>query len=81
MGISREHNTTQTGGRYAYMFKYTYAGIRIINMYIEREDRHMSRVTYITSTVPQVWIEFTGKEEREQKGGYECKTTQRSQHR
>jgi len=33
-----------TGGRCVYMFGYTYAGLRIINMRIEKEVRHMSRV-------------------------------------
>jgi len=30
------------------MFRYTYAGIRIINMQIDNEDRHMSRFMCIT---------------------------------
>jgi len=30
------------------MFRYTYAGIRIVNMPIEKEDRRMSRVMSIT---------------------------------
>ena len=30
------------------MFRYTYAGIRIVNMPIEKEYRHMSRVMSIT---------------------------------
>ena len=36
------------GGKCVYMFRYTYAGIRIIYMQIEKEDRHMSRVMRIT---------------------------------
>jgi len=32
------------GGKCVYMFRYTYAGIRIIKMQMEKEDRHMSRV-------------------------------------
>jgi len=36
------------GGRCVYIFKHTYAGIRIINIQIEREDRQMSRVMRIT---------------------------------
>jgi len=30
------------------MFRYTYVGIRVINIQIEKEDRHMSRVMRIT---------------------------------
>jgi len=30
------------------MFRYTYAGIRIINIQIQKEDRHMSRVMRMT---------------------------------
>jgi len=58
VGISRGNNKTQTihmkmainvneygtGGRRVYMFRHTYAGIRIINIQIEKEDRHMGRV-------------------------------------
>ena len=36
------------GGRCVYMFRHTYAGIRIINIQTEKEDRHMSRVMRIT---------------------------------
>ena len=36
------------GGKCVYMFRYTFAGIRIINIQIEKEDRHMSRVMRIT---------------------------------
>jgi len=32
------------GGKYAYMFRYTYAGMRDMKMQMETEDRHMSRV-------------------------------------
>jgi len=32
------------GGRCVHMFRYTYAGIKIINMQIEKGDRHRSRV-------------------------------------
>ena len=32
------------GGKCVYMFRYTYAGIRIKNMEIEKEDRHMRMV-------------------------------------
>jgi len=40
-------------GKCVYMFRYTYAEIRIINMQIEKEDRHMSRVMRITRTLCQ----------------------------
>jgi len=33
------------GGKCVYMFRYTYAGIREMKMQMEKEDRHMSRVT------------------------------------
>jgi len=32
------------GGKCAYMFRYTYAGISERKMQMERDDRHMSRV-------------------------------------
>jgi len=32
------------GGKCVYMFRYTYAGIRITKMQIERGDRYRSRV-------------------------------------
>ena len=32
------------------MFRYTYAGIRIINIKNKKEDRHMSRVTVMRIT-------------------------------
>ena len=35
------------------MFTCTYAGIRIINMKIEKEDRHMSRVMHVTRALCQ----------------------------
>jgi len=36
------------GGKCVYIFKYTYAAIRIISMQIVKKDRHMSRVMRIT---------------------------------
>jgi len=36
------------GGKCVYWIRYKYAEIRIINMYIEKEGRHMSRVMRIT---------------------------------
>jgi len=54
------------GGMCVYIFKYTYAGIRIINIQIESEDRHMSRVMRITRSPCQKYVlKFAGKEERE----------------
>jgi len=32
------------GGKYVYVFRYTYAGIRERKRQMEKEDRHMSRV-------------------------------------
>jgi len=32
------------GGKCVYMFRYTYAGVRLIKMQMEKEDRYMSRV-------------------------------------
>ena len=32
------------------MFIYTYAGIRIIDMHLEKEERHISSVMRVTST-------------------------------
>ena len=39
------------GGKCVCMFRYTYAGIRILNMQIEEGDRHRNRVMR-TSTAP-----------------------------
>jgi len=44
------------GGKCECMFRYTYAGIRIINMHIEKEDRHMSRVMHITRAPYQRYV-------------------------
>jgi len=41
----------EKGGKCAYMFRDTYAGIRIKNMQIEKEDRHMSRFVRITKAL------------------------------
>ena len=45
-----------TGGRCVYMFRYTYAGIRIPNIQIEKEVRHMSRVMRITRAPCQRYV-------------------------
>ena len=80
------------GGECACMFRYTSAGIIMINMQIEKEDRHMNDKhadrkggqtyeqghAYNKSTVPKICIEFEGKAEGEKKGGYEYKTKQKS---
>jgi len=34
----------ERGGKYIYILRYTYAGIREINLQMEEEDRHKSRV-------------------------------------
>ena len=44
------------GGKCVHMFRHTYAGIRIINMQIENEDRHMSRVMRITRALYQRYV-------------------------
>ena len=54
MAINVDENGT--GGRCVYMFRYTYAGIRIINMEVEKEDRHMRRVMRITSSPNQRYV-------------------------
>ena len=63
------------GGKCVYMFRYTYAEIRIINMQIEKEDRHMSRVMHITRAPCQRYV-LNSKERKKKnkKGGYEYKT-------
>jgi len=58
------------GGKCVCTLRTTYAGIRIINMQIEKEDRHMRRVMRITR-LPYQSMEFAEKAEREQKGGHE----------
>ena len=44
------------GGKCVYMFRYTYAGIRIINMQIEKEHRYMSRVMRTTRAKCQRYV-------------------------
>jgi len=44
------------GEKCVYMFRYTYAGIRIINKQIEKEGRHMSRVIRITKAPCQRYV-------------------------
>ena len=44
------------GGKCACIFRYTYAGIRIINIQIEKEDRHISRVMCITRAPCQKYV-------------------------
>jgi len=67
------------GGKCVYMFRYTYAEIRIINMQIEKEDRHMSRVMHITRAPCQRYV-LNSKERKKKnkKGGYEYKTKHKS---
>jgi len=66
------------------MFKYKYAGIRIINMQIEKEDLHMSRVTRITRAPWQRYILSEQEKKKENKNVVMNTkiehTTQRSQH-
>jgi len=49
------------------MFRYTYAGIRIINMQIEKEDRHMSRVIHITRAPCQRYVSNWKEKKKEEK--------------
>jgi len=49
-------NEYGTGGRCVYIFRYTYAGIRLVNIPIEKEDRHMSRVMRITRAPCQRYV-------------------------
>jgi len=56
MKMAINMNEYGTRGRHVYSFRYTYAGIRIINMQIEKEDRHMSIVIHITRTPCQRYV-------------------------
>jgi len=59
------------GERCVYMFKYTYAGIREMDLQMSKESRHISRVMRTSiGTVTQVSIKFVDKEKGKQKGGY-----------
>jgi len=59
----------------AYMFRYTYAGIREMMMQMEKEDRHMSGVMHTSiGTLTYVSIKFVQKEGEKQKGGYEYRS-------
>jgi len=49
------------------MFRHTYAGIRIINMQIEKEDRHMSRVMRITRAPCQIHESNSQEKKKENK--------------
>jgi len=42
------YTNMEEGGKCVCMFRCTYAEIRIINIQIEKEDRHMNRVKHIT---------------------------------
>jgi len=44
------------GWRCIYIFRYTYAEIRIIDIHIEREDRYMKRVMRITRSPCQRYV-------------------------
>jgi len=47
MNMARSVYEYRRGGKCAYMFRYTYAGIREMKMQMEKEDRHRSRVMCI----------------------------------
>ena len=55
------------GAKCACMFRYTYAGIRIINMQIEKEDRHVGRVMRITRALSQRYVLNTQEKKKENK--------------
>jgi len=58
------------GGKCAYLFRCTYAGIREMKMQMNKEFRHIARVVRTSiGTVTEVSIKFVEKEERKQKGG------------
>jgi len=76
MGIVSEQNINNTNengykreriwkNRCIYMFRYTYAGIRIINMRIEEEDRHMRGVIHITRTPCQIYLYNSQEKKKE----------------
>jgi len=54
-------------GRCVYMFRYTYAGIRIINMQIEKEDKHMRRVMRIIRAPCQRYLLNSQEKKKENK--------------
>ena len=49
------------------MFRYTFAGIRIINIQIEKKDRHMSRVMRITRALYLRYMLNPQKKKKENK--------------
>ena len=55
------------GGKCVYMFKYTFAGIRIINIQIEKEDKHMSRVMRITRALCLRYVLSSKEKKKENK--------------
>jgi len=59
------------GGECVYMFVHTHAGIREMEMQMEKEDRHRSRVVRTSiGTVTYLSIKFAEKQERKQKDGH-----------
>jgi len=55
------------GGKCVCMFRCTYAGIRIMNMKIEKEDRHMSRVMHVTRAPCQRYVLNSKEKKKENK--------------
>jgi len=55
------------GGKCVCMFTYKYAGIRITNMQISKEDRNMGRVMRIKEHRAKICIEFAGKKKENRK--------------
>jgi len=60
-------NEYGTGGKCVYILRYTYAGLRMINMQIEKEDRHMSRVMRITRAPCQIYVSNSQEKKKENK--------------
>jgi len=55
------------GGKRIYMFRYTYAGLIIINIQIRKEGRHMSRVMCITRAPYQSYVFNSHEKKKENK--------------
>jgi hypothetical protein len=66
-------------GKYVYMFRYTYAGIRLINMQIEKEDRYISRVMLITRTLCHGYV-LNWKERKKEKKNVVMNTKPNTNH-
>jgi len=54
-------------GKCVYVFPYTHAGCRVINVQTEKEDRHMSRVMHITRAPCQRYVLNSQEKKKENK--------------